>query len=241
MLPDAIALVAKPIIFATTQKQLYYICSTPIFSRNEAHICGIYRQHLLQKNFMYRLDRTNKTNSKTVSFLINSIALSTSLASLSLGSLFCLPLLAQPSAKRFQPLSVAACGQLRQQMAQTLRVRVMGTNGPFQDYLTDERGTGCLLTARGNGRNFTSVAQVARDINSMLVRQGWKEDTQYAADGPTARGKGFRKGNNLALFLVEWEPATNANCPPDEPISSCQLSPEQALYEITLKIASQTR
>lgn len=104
----------------------------------------------------------------------------------------------------------------------------------FQDFINGGRGTSCQLTVTGNGRNFKDVDQVLRKMSAMLTKQGWRNAPNYIADGPTGVARGFRKGNNLALLNIEWEPSADANCPNDQPISDCELLPEQQLYRITL-------
>lgn len=146
-------------------------------------------------------------------------------------------LVSQASARRFQPLPANTCHQLRSQMSQTLKVKATLTRASFKDYINNGQGMGCKIAATGNGRNFNELRDVANNLKAMLIKQGWKEDPQYAADGPTGAGMGFRKGNSLSLLMVEWEPAPGANCPPNEPISDCKLSPEQQIYRITLNSA----
>jgi hypothetical protein len=47
----------------------------------------------------------------------------------------------------------------------------------------------------------------------------------------------MRKDDMLALASVEMEPAPEANCPQDRPISECELTPEQMNYTITVTFA----
>jgi hypothetical protein len=143
-------------------------------------------------------------------------------------------LIAQTSSPRYQPLSTATCNQLRQEMNKVLKVRVTMKRSTFQDFINGGGGTSCQLTVTGNGRNFKDVDHVLRKMSAMLTKQGWGNAPNYVADGPTGVARGFRKGNNLALLNIEWEPSANANCPNDQPISDCELSPEQQLYRITL-------
>jgi hypothetical protein len=68
----------------------------------------------------------------------------------------------------------------------------------------------------------------------MLAEQGWTEDPQLAADGPTGTAAGYRKEDQICLAAASWVPDPSANCPADQPISACALTPEQQLYTITL-------
>lgn len=143
-------------------------------------------------------------------------------------------IIAQTSSPRYQPLPPATCNQLRQEMSKVLNVKVAIKRTPFQDFINGGRGTSCQLTATGNGQNFKEVDHVLRKLSAMLTKQGWRNAPNYVADGPTGVARGFRKGNSLAVLNIEWEPSADANCPNDQPISDCELSPEQQLYLITL-------
>lgn len=153
------------------------------------------------------------------------------------GSFF-VPNLQTAAAESYQPLPVAECGKIRQEMNNVLKVRVMGNSAPFTDIRTGEKGTGCLLNATGTGQHFQSINQVAKDLETMLTKQGWQPDNNYAADGPSGKQRGFRQGNSLALLKVETNPSQNVKCPANQPISSCQGPPQQMVYEISLNIAT---
>jgi tetratricopeptide (TPR) repeat protein len=145
---------------------------------------------------------------------------------------------ATPEAKGgLQPLSPAVCDDLANAMAQTLGVDVVTAEAPFQDYISGKAGTGCQATAKGTGLDFENLLVVANALREVLRYQGWQEDSMYAADGPTGTGTGFRRAGELCLLIVGWEPSEDANCPQDQPISACQLAPEQQLYTIELNCA----
>ncbi|NIO70530.1 MAG: hypothetical protein GTN71_16255 [Anaerolineae bacterium] len=140
-----------------------------------------------------------------------------------------------------QPLSPAACDELANAMAQTLGVDVATAEAPFQDYVSGKGGTGCQATAQGTGLDFENLTAVADTLREMLRYQGWREDSMYAADGPTGTGTGFERAGELCLLTVGWEPSEDAHCPQDQPISECQLAPEQQLYTIDLNCAQDAK
>jgi hypothetical protein len=131
------------------------------------------------------------------------------------------------------------CGDLANFMAYKLGVEAATAEAPFEDYTTGKAGKGCQATATGTGLNFENLAVVADNLRGMLETRGWQEDSMYAADGPTGTATGFRKGDGLCLLNVGWEPSQDANCPQDQPISACQLAPEQQLYTIVLNCAQE--
>lgn len=168
-----------------------------------------------------------------LSHLVKNIAFSLLIT----GSFF-VSILPSAAAESYQPLAMAECGKMRQEMNKVLKVVVLGNIGPFNDIHTGEKGTGCLLLATGTGQNFQSINQVSKDLGIMLTEQGWQADNNYAADSPTGKQRGFRKGNKLALLKVETNPSADVKCPENQPISACQVAPEKMAYEISLNIAT---
>lgn len=137
----------------------------------------------------------------------------------------------------YQPLDSADCTDLADAVAKTVDVEVATDTAAFDDYVTSESGSGCEATATGTGADFESFPRVADALKEMLVTKGWAEDIQYAADGPTSTATGLKSGNRLCLLQVGWKPSEDANCPSDQPISACELAPEQQLYTIVLNCA----
>lgn len=45
------------------------------------------------------------------------------------------------------------------------------------------------------------------------------------------------RGDLVAMALAMWLPNPAANCPKDQPIAECQVTPSQQLYTITLDTA----
>ena len=136
-----------------------------------------------------------------------------------------------------QPLNLDACAQLAQDMAQMLGVGVTVGEAPFTDPATGATGTDCQVTATGTGEQFRNPQVVVSRLGSMLERQGWKNDPMLVADGPTGTASGFRKEDQICVAGARWQPDASANCPADQPISTCQVTPAQQLYTVTLDCA----
>jgi len=136
----------------------------------------------------------------------------------------------------YWPPSPRVCSDMADSMAQTLGVEATPAEAPFTDYITGMEGSGCQIVATGMGGDLDYMA-VADTLAAMFRDQGWQEDKRYAADGPTGTGTAFRKENGLCLVTTGWEPSEDADCPDDQPISACELEPEQQFYTITLNCA----
>jgi putative hemolysin len=149
---------------------------------------------------------------------------------------------ATPSAAAdIQPLPVEVCNGEAQAMAHTLNItEVTQSNVPLADPSNGKSGTGCQSLATGTGAQYQSPDAVNKELGSMLVSEGWKEDPMLAAGGPTGIGSGYRKDNQLCLTSARWQPDASANCPNDQPISACEVKPEQQIYTITLNCGVET-
>jgi hypothetical protein len=139
-----------------------------------------------------------------------------------------------------QPLSSAECSDLADAMSQTLGIPGETAEAQFQDHVSQRMGTGCQTTITGTGLDFESVQVAVNALRRMIQAQGWYEDFRYGGGGPTGELTGFRQANKLCRLLVGWDPSEDANCPSDQPIYACELSPEQKLYTISLNCVQDT-
>lgn len=137
----------------------------------------------------------------------------------------------------YQPLPDEECSALRDTVASVLDTQAELQEAAFNDYVQGQMGRGCEITVTGTGETFGHFLDVAALLQTALTEAGWTPDMAYLADGPTGTAMGFRKGDQLALFNVDWQPSADANCPADEPISACDLTPAQQLFTITLNLA----
>jgi hypothetical protein len=137
----------------------------------------------------------------------------------------------------FQPLAPGECYALGQAMVKTLQVTVTQSSALFEDYIHGGKGTGCQSVANGTGADFGNLGSVIGSLGSMLDDFGWAEDAFYAAGGPNGTASAYRQDDELCLLNVGWVPAPDVDCPSDEPISACEMAPEQQLYTIALNCA----
>jgi hypothetical protein len=139
-----------------------------------------------------------------------------------------------------QPLDAAACSELADAMAQALGVAVTTAEAPLRDCVSGKAGAGCQATATGTGLDFEHFMVVADTLREIFEQRGWQEDPVCTAAGPTGTGTSFRQGNIFCLLSAGWEPSEDADCPTDQPISACELSPEQKLYTVAFNCAQDT-
>jgi hypothetical protein len=136
----------------------------------------------------------------------------------------------------YSPVSLAVCETLQEIATQTVGVSfVLEPNAEFVDYLNSERGHGCTLTATGTGADFSDPITVMTDLVNAFV--GWTEQPDYQANGPTGAATGLTRNMGLMLVSAEWTPTPGVQCPSDQPIAACELTPEQKQYTIQIQVA----
>jgi hypothetical protein len=145
------------------------------------------------------------------------------------------------TAENWVTLPDGVCQDIEVMVAGTLGVTDIGldTHAPFEDYLGGGSGEGCLILVGGTGADFKNHHDVFEQLKTMLVNIGWTPDMQYDGGGPTGTLGAFRRDAALMLVMVGWEPSADADCPKDQPIMACSLTPEQQIYTIKLSIAMQ--
>ena len=141
-----------------------------------------------------------------------------------------------PSGGGYGPVSLEVCQILQEMATQALSITfTLEASAPFTDPLSGETGQGCSLTAMATGLFFSDPSSVTGNlVNGML---GWTEQTTYQASGPTGEATAMTRDMGLMLIRVEWMPAPEVQCPADQPISNCDIKPEQKLYTIQIQAA----
>ncbi len=145
-----------------------------------------------------------------------------------------------PADADFVPLPGSECSDLSQTLSSVFGLEFSIDEVPFQDYLTGETGSGCAVRAMGTGNDFASPSAVGQQVADKLVELGWTVDNNYAADGPTGTVVAFDKEDQICLLDASWSPSPDANCPEDQPIASCELTPDQKMFDVILTCAQRT-
>jgi hypothetical protein len=137
----------------------------------------------------------------------------------------------------FAPYPADACERMRASFEQAIGAPVTVESVPFSDRVTGGTGTACRIHATGNGATYGMPGPFGT-LDALVRSLGWTEDgTNYGAGGPTGMADGYRKGGVLGLLAVNWKPSADANCPSNQPIGACSLTPEQKLFNVTFDLA----
>ncbi len=137
-------------------------------------------------------------------------------------------------------VNVSVCNELKGNLEQRLGV-VMQVTEPatFEDPISGQQVTGCQVTASGTGTDFESVGAAVATISETFQGRGWEVDNRYAASGPNGEFGCYRQAEAMCLWVVKWEPAAEAACPADQPISACEIAPEHQLYTLAVNCTAQ--
>lgn len=141
----------------------------------------------------------------------------------------------------YVPITSEECEGLRKSVSDLLKVEGQSETAGFRDPAADVNGQGCLITLRGTGVQFPNFVEVAQQLQAFFEGQGWRYDQAYAADSPTGTLFGMRKDLQLALVDVGWIAGADVKCPPDQPVSACDIKPEQQFYTVMVNVGQGVR
>lgn len=143
----------------------------------------------------------------------------------------------QVRAEGYQPLPESICEMLQSDAADALGIEFsLAFDVDFEDYVTSESGTGCLIEGYGTGEEFGDPRDIVMSLKSAFV--GWEEDEQYQASGGFGEGTGLRRDEGLLLISASWSVSEEAECDPEED-SDCEIADEDRVYEVVVKGAMQ--
>jgi hypothetical protein len=104
------------------------------------------------------------------------------------------------------------------------------------DAIAGEAGQGCRVYADTDGTKISNPGDALQALMA-TVGGGWSEQNGYQAGGPTGLATAMVRDMGLMLMQVGWQPAMGVECPKDQPIDACRLTPEQKVYSITIDTA----
>ena len=136
------------------------------------------------------------------------------------------------------PIDAAECEELRAAIAERLDVEFTAAEADFSNEIAGHEGTACTLSATGTGEDFGNFVDAAQSIRDVLTEAGWTENTAYLADGPTGTASGYELENKLAFVSVDWQPSAAVQCPADQPISACEVQPDQQVFTVVIELVA---
>jgi hypothetical protein len=98
-------------------------------------------------------------------------------------------------------------------------------------------GDGRRVLVFGTAAELPSFVEIEQTLRGILEEDGWTEDTQLAADGPTGTMSVWRKGDDTAILGAGVSPQDPSACPADQVIGECLESLEPSEINVQGSIA----
>lgn len=133
----------------------------------------------------------------------------------------------------WEALPADECDRLRDTIAEEVGGEATTSDDEeFTHEASGASGTGCVLVLEGTGEDYANFVEISRTIEQVLTSNGWTQNINLLADGPTGTAAGYEKDGAIALVSVDVEPEEGVDCPTDQPISTCfeELEPSQLRY-----------
>ena len=127
-----------------------------------------------------------------------------------------------------QPIPTAECQQFAGQIQAALGFAVSASEGDFTDLTDNSDGRSCHIQGSASGQSYAAPSELAGKIAKVFA--DWRDDPARAADGPDGTEKGLVNGNRIATLQVSWEPGPGVACSDKQPLSACNITPQQKLW-----------
>lgn len=135
----------------------------------------------------------------------------------------------------YEPLPLAECQSLQALASKTLNFEfTLNPQGGFWGN-DGEAGYGCTLKAVGTAADFADPGTVVADLIAAFT--AWTADPMGDANNPTGAAAALRRNTDLMRVRANWWTKLGVNCPQDQPISACPLTPEQKEYTVVIEVA----
>ncbi len=144
-----------------------------------------------------------------------------------------------PTNEALQPLSEEDCNNLATSLWQSLGADGIQSLAPIEDIVNDLSGTGCQSQFVVNNADIDHYGTFMLSIMNAIESQGWEEDFSYAASGPGAELRGFRKAKGLCRVWIHLSPIDKELCTDYATVGACcpNLEPNQCQNTVTLVCA----
>jgi hypothetical protein len=134
----------------------------------------------------------------------------------------------------FHPIPAAECQTFAGQVQAAVGFAAKTSEDDFTDLADRSEGRSCHISASASGQAFTAPADLM--TKAAPVFAAWQNDPARADSGPAEIEKGFVSGNRIATIDVSWEPGPGVTCSDTQPLSACNIQPQQKLWTVTVDI-----
>ena len=131
----------------------------------------------------------------------------------------------------------AYSGLVEQVTAEFPDVTLIEDTGSFE--VGGVAGDGRRVLVFGTAAELPSFVEIEQTLRGILEEDGWTEDTQLAADGPTGTLSVWNKGEDTAVLGAGVSPQDPSACPVDQIIGECleSLEPTEINVQGSITVA----
>ena len=133
-----------------------------------------------------------------------------------------------------QPIPAAECATFATQVQTAVGFSMKSSEDDFTDLTDGSEGRSCHIQGSASDQTFAAPGDLVAKIAAAFP--GWRAEPARDAEGPGGAEKGYVNGNRIATVQVSWEPGPGATCSDKEPLSACNILPQQKLWTAIVDI-----
>ncbi len=137
-------------------------------------------------------------------------------------------------AQTLRPIPAAECQTFATQVQGAVGFAAKASEDDFTDLTDRSEGRSCHISASAANQAFAAPADLMTKLATVFG--GWQDDPARGETGPAGAEKGFVSANRIATADVSWEPGPGATCSDKEPLSACNIQPQQKLWSVVVDI-----
>jgi hypothetical protein len=134
------------------------------------------------------------------------------------------------------PIPATECQQLAAKAQAAIGIPMRAGEDDFSDVVGHAEGRACHITGSASNLSVAGAADLMTKLAGAFA--DWREDPARAESGADSAEKGFTRGASIATVEVSWEPGPGVTCSDKQPLSACQISPQQKLWNVVIDAAS---
>jgi hypothetical protein len=132
------------------------------------------------------------------------------------------------------PIPAAECQSFASQIQGAVGFAMKAGEDDFTDLANGAEGRSCHITGTAANQTIANPGELVAKIAGAFG--GWRDDTSRDADGADGSTRGYLNGNRIAELDVSWEPGPGASCSDKQPLYSCNIQPQQKLWNVVVDI-----
>jgi len=133
-----------------------------------------------------------------------------------------------------QPIPAAECQQFATRTQGALGFPMKAEEDDFTDLTDGSDGRSCHISGNAADQTYAGPAELIAKIATVFG--DWRADPARDAAGADGAEKGLVNGNRIATIQVSWEPGPGVTCSDKQPLSACNVLPQQKLWSAIIDI-----